>query len=952
MSFEKKSSTPVLSLQATIHEYEHTKSGAIHIHLETAGPELCFLVALPTLPYSNNGVAHILEHTTLCGSMNFPVRDPFFAMLKRSTSTFMNAITYPDRTVYPFATQDVRDFDNLLNVYLDAVFNPKLEYADFLQEGWRLEETPDGLKFQGVVLNEMKDFSADPISAAINGINGALLKGTPYEYESGGLPSAIPSLTYEQLREFHMANYSPSQAVFMSSGPVDVIKLQKIIAEKVLLESLSTRVPRQALPLAAEQDAPKEVQISVPHHEQGPRKFGYITAWRLGATDCIDSYLKASLLEGALLGSASSPVTLAIEAAGFGYPSQLNGLSNHMREMVLYVGMTDLTKAQAKKAGDVIWKALVAASNEGVSVTQLRTILRDITFEQRSNNGGHMPKDLESLSDALPFVFNGKPAAEAFNFEESVDRMKCLIEDPEFFKGLVLELLLNPNRVHATVVGDPEFVDRCEYEEKQKLTELEKRLTESERNRIRQDSEMLREKQRQKQDTSMLPRITPGDVSKKCHPSVQVPEPEDGLTVANISACGIVRASVGYDISGLSSTDWQWCSLYAMLIPKLGIGEMDYQEADEYRQALSPVLEVSMQAVQSLQEGAPFRVKIEFEAEGLQEEYRQLAELLNACISSARFDEVDRIGYIVSMALSDLEAAIAGDGDSYAASFVASPLSPMAYFNDLTEGVESLSFAKYLANELETPSGVKRISKKIAEIHKLVLLSKPEVLVIGDSSITAGLAEMLLPLLAGAPGARSKTVFVPAIPPAKHVLHAAAQVNHCEIAWKAPKIGADSSGAFEVLSNLLTNEVLHRLIREEGGAYGAVAEYDPFNGIFKMSSNRDPNLESTYKAFGVALQWGTDGEITDLMIEEAIICSIKDMDRPRAPHEEVRTALKRRQIGLTDEMRNQFRTQILECNVGNIRDAARMIASAEPSKCAFAGQKSILTGMEPIELAF
>ena len=223
MAFNKLRTRSIPSMHAEVQEYEDQASGARHIHLATDDPELVFLVGFPTVPDTSDGRAHILEHLALCGSARYPVRDPFFSMLRRTTAHFMNAMTYSDKTVYPFATADKTDFFNLLDVYLDAAFFPRLDYLDFLQEGWRLALDDDRLACHGVVFNEMKGAFSDPVRALSCGISAHLLKGTTYAFESGGDPLDIPSLTHEALKEFHATHYHPSQAVFMSAGRIDAL---------------------------------------------------------------------------------------------------------------------------------------------------------------------------------------------------------------------------------------------------------------------------------------------------------------------------------------------------------------------------------------------------------------------------------------------------------------------------------------------------------------------------------------------------------------------------------------------------------------------------------------------------------------------------------------------------------------------------------------------------------
>ncbi|RYE73105.1 MAG: peptidase M16, partial [Oxalobacteraceae bacterium] len=365
MTFIEKQVRPINAMQAVLREYEDPASGARHIHLATDDAEMVFLVAFPTVPDKDDGRAHILEHLALCGSRRYPVRDPFFSMLRRSTATYMNAMTYPDRTVYPFASTSKADFFNLLGVYLDAAFFPKLDYLDFLQEGWRYTLEDGKLGYGGVVFNEMKGAFADPMRALAQGMDAVLFKGTTYEVESGGDPLAIPSLTHDDLKQFHASHYHPSQAVFMTAGAIDPLEVQQVIAEHVL-SRLEGTAPRMMPELAPTWDAPQETTIRIPSPTAKDDEFGIQLAWLAGESADANAYYRAQLLEAGLVGDASAPLLHAMESAGYGRPSAFNGMDPSHRQLVFHLGMEGLTRAQTGIARDLIWRTLEKTAETGV----------------------------------------------------------------------------------------------------------------------------------------------------------------------------------------------------------------------------------------------------------------------------------------------------------------------------------------------------------------------------------------------------------------------------------------------------------------------------------------------------------------------------------------------------------------------------------------------------------
>ena len=385
-TFELLRTHSIPSLQATLEEYRDPATGARHVHLANDEADLAFLVAFPTVPDNSDGRAHILEHLALSGSERFPVRDPFFSMMRRSTATFMNAMTYADRTVYPYASTDARDYFNLLDVYLDATFFPKLDYLNFRQEGWRHVFEGGKLAYQGVVFNEMKGAFADPGRALYHGLLANLLPGTTYEVVSGGDPLDIPGLTHAALKEFHASHYHPSQALFMTAGPVPAREIQQRIGERVLSRLPGSAAPK--LPQLAALEAPRQAAIKVPAQAGRDDVFGIQFAWVLGESADSTAFQQAHLLEAGLLGDASAPLRKAMESAGYGRPSRMNGVDNSARQLAFHLGMEGLKQHQVADAQIRIWGALEQAAHTGVPEGILRAALRDIRYQQRNTATG------------------------------------------------------------------------------------------------------------------------------------------------------------------------------------------------------------------------------------------------------------------------------------------------------------------------------------------------------------------------------------------------------------------------------------------------------------------------------------------------------------------------------------------------------------------------------------
>ena len=338
-AFEFKNAHFIETLNLTVEHYQHNVTGAAHYHLATDDPQNVFLVALRTVPMDSTGVAHILEHTTLCGSEKYPVRDPFFMMIRRSLNTFMNAFTSSDWTAYPFATENRKDFQNLLQVYMDAVFFPELNELDFSQEGHRFEfeemTNPDSdLTYKGVVFNEMKGAMSSPVSTLWQTLTSELYPTNTYHYNSGGEPEDIPDLTYQQLLDFHKYHYHPSNAVFMTYGDISAFEHQTQF-EELGLERFKGTVPQVHVDLEQRYTEPKVIEKSYALDEDDTaNKTHIVMAWLLGQNQDPLNVLRGHLLSAVLLDNSASPLRKALEDTKLATaPSPLLGFEESNKEM-------------------------------------------------------------------------------------------------------------------------------------------------------------------------------------------------------------------------------------------------------------------------------------------------------------------------------------------------------------------------------------------------------------------------------------------------------------------------------------------------------------------------------------------------------------------------------------------------------------------------------------------
>ena len=519
-AFEEIRRYPIDSLNLEYQEYKHQKTGARHIHLSADDDQNAFLVAFLTVPQDSTGVAHILEHTALCGSKRYPVRDPFFMMMRRSLNTFMNAFTSSDWTAYPFASRNRKDYFNLLDVYLDATFFPSLNELDFRQEGHRLDFTEPGntdspLTYKGVVFNEMKGAYSSPNARLMKQFSRALFPSITYHHDSGGDPANIPDLTWEQLKAFHARHYHPSNAVMFTYGDLPAAELQSRFEDRALAEFDHLDVSDLAIPDEKRYTSPQNITATYPLPE-GPteNRTHVVLGWLLGRNSDIRKVMEARVLADVLLDNSSSPLRLALETSDLGTsPSPLCGVDDDTREMGFAAGMEGTDPERADEVEALILGVLKEVGEKGVPAEAVKSVLHQLELSQREVTGDGFPYGLQlSLRALTPALHGGDPVS-ALEIDDLLQQVRKDAEDPQFIPRLIKELLLNnPHRVRLVMSPDPELINKEEAAEAQVLKQLDGSLQQEERERIAKLAVALEERQTSKDNPELLPRVTLADV--------------------------------------------------------------------------------------------------------------------------------------------------------------------------------------------------------------------------------------------------------------------------------------------------------------------------------------------------------------------------------------------------------------------------------------------------------
>ena len=945
-AFEWLRSQKLESLNITVEEYRHRKTGAVHYHLAADFDENVFLVALRTVPMDSTGVAHILEHTALCGSEKFPVRDPFFLMLRRSLNTFMNAFTSSDWTAYPFASQNRKDFQNLLEVYLDAVFFSKLDPLDFAQEGHRIEfsdpKNPNSeLVFKGVVFNEMKGAMSSVPSTLWHTLCKYLYPSTTYHFNSGGDPEYIPDLTYSDLQHFYKHHYHPSNAIFMTFGDIPAHEHQAQF-ETLALSRFDKLDVTIAVPEEKRYHAPIRVEESyaLPEDEDFEDKAHIVMGWLLGESANLDDLLKAQLLSSVLLDNSASPLQRALETTDLGSaPSPLCGLEDSMRELTFVCGLEGSNADQLDAVEQLVLDTIRDVAENGVSQERIEAVLHQLELHQREIGGDSYPYGLQLILHGLSAATHrGDPIA-VMNLEPVLEKLREDIKNPEFIKQLARDLLLdNPHRVTLTMTPDREISARREAAEVKRLAQIKRTLDDSGRQQIVELAQKLEARQQQKFDESILPKVTLTDVK----PDIRVLESQHkklGVLPTTSYARGtngIVYQQIIIELPPLDDELLALLPYYTNALTEVGVGTRDYLETQDWQSAVCGSIHAYTTLRGAIDDEQTTQAALVLSSKALARNHRQQSELMKATLESVRWDELPRLRDLIAQQRARREQSITGNGHGLAMNAACAGMSPVAKLTHELSGLAGIQAVKALDDSLNDDTALQALAEKFRQLHLALVAGRKQMLLIAEAEALADIERgaaalwgsttlpMHIDLLETAP-LRSVT---------RQLWQTNTQVNFCAKAYPTVPVDHPDAAALTVLGGFLRNGYLHSAIREQGGAYGGGASQDSNIAAFRFYSYRDPRLTATLDDFDASLQWLHQNEHDPEQLEQAILGVIGSMDKPGSPAGEAKQDFHNNLFGRTPEQQRRFRARVLAVTLDDLISVAQKYLQPELASIA------------------
>ncbi|HIJ85544.1 MAG TPA: peptidase M16, partial [Magnetococcales bacterium] len=822
---------PIEALKVTVESYLHEATQARHLHLAADDPHNAFLVAFLTVPTDSTGVAHILEHTALCGSQRYPVRDPFFMMLRRSLSTFMNAFTASDWTAYPFASQSRKDFSNLLDVYLDAAFFPQLLELDFAQEGCRLElenreDAASKLVYKGIVFNEMKGAMSSPERVLWEHLSKQIFPTNAYHFNSGGDPECIPDLTWEDLKNFHARHYHPSNAIFMTFGNVPASEHQAIFQDRVLGRFKKMDCHFQ-VPLEKRLPTPVRVtgRYALDGEEDTNAKTHIVLGWLLGESVDQELLLKTHLLNGVLLDNSSSPLLKFLETTDLGTsPSPVCGLDDSGREMVFACGVEGSEPELADQVEQGIFAVIEKVARDGVEMERVDAVLHQLELSRREIGGDGLPYGLKLMLTALPAALHGGDPVAALALDPLLEKLREDVKDPNFIKDLARKWILdNPHRVRVVLAPDTTLNAQSAEREASRLAALKEKMTPEDIVQVQRSAAALQTRQEQEDDSEILPRVTLADVPP--NPVIPVGTIQKNLAIPlthfDRPTNRLVYQQVILDVPDMDDELLDLLPLFSSCLAEVGVGDRDYLVTQAWQSAVTGGIGARFSVRSDVDDVGRFRCVFSVYGKALTRNQLPLAELVRDTLLRARFDELTRLRELMAQFRASAELRVNDNGHGLAMSAASSFSSPTGYLHELWSGMSAIQRLKKLDESLDDPGELTLLSQRFQSIQYQLLKGPRQLLVVGEKD-DFGPMEHSLARLWSDPNADAFDPLHPRFAQARRNLgwEIVTTVNFCARVNRCVPFSHPDAPVLSVLGQYLKNGFLHRAIRERGGAYG------------------------------------------------------------------------------------------------------------------------------------
>ncbi|WP_320129558.1 insulinase family protein [uncultured Sphaerochaeta sp.] len=936
--------TPLEDYKATGYLFRHIATGMEVYQVVNDDSELFFGYVFKTTPSNDYGIAHILEHSVLAGSQKYPVRDPFMTLLKGSTNTYMNAMTYPDKTVYPAASPLREDFENLFNVYSDAVFAPLLREETFQQEGVRLVCDGEACHFEGVVFNEMLGDGADHDSIVGRQSVRTLFPDTLYTFESGGIPEEIIKLDYQQFLSFYGRFYHPSNCRLFLYGKLPVGEKLEYLDKEYLRTCGMIKVD-DIPPCSQPWSSPRHFTFTSPVEEgEGEGNCSVVLSWATSEVSDPLEVITLSTLVDILLGNPGSPLYKALLDSKLGLDiSPESGMSADFRQMPFVVGFKGIKQEKAEEAENLILSEIKKLVTDGIDREVIASCVKRAKFKQQEIPGG-IPTGIRALLRSLRAWLLDLSPSESIGISKPLVALEAAMEknDRYFEDWMQKHLLDNPHRCLVTVVPDKEHLKRqlgsIEKYAKQQYDALGKKGVKS---LMEQNGRFLEFEQQGDTPEALatVPRLhledLPNEVKTNTHEYSLLAGRD--LFYRPLFCNGIVYADLAIQIEDLSERELRLMPLYIRLIQMTGLGDLTYPQVSTRLRHLTGDFSLFLESGSTL-EATTDRQLVLSRIKTLVEDFPEAMTFIGDLFRNAKVGDPERIQAALSDLTTDYADNVTYNAHSFAALAAASVMSNVQHEGEILSGFHQWFFLKTLLED-QIPS----LAKELLALQKtLCSRSRFSLHLTCDEQyakdLTSTLETFLLDFPQGEGIVHRQRNYKEVSESEAHSIglyRLPSTVSYSAYVLKSSPCGSKLQAAQVLLGQILSGNDLWEIVRGQGGAYGVSAHADVMEQLFLFTSYRDPRIAGTLADFRKVLETYATKKIDWKDIENALISTVGDDLKPLSPSQEAILSFRRILYRITDEFRSKRRKQLLEITAQDLNEGAKALLENAEQKDSF-----------------
>ena len=944
----------VEEVHSDVYLLEHLQSGAHLLYLGNEDDNKVFSIAFRTPSRDDTGVAHILEHSALCGSRKYHLKEPFVELVKGSLNTFLNAMTYPDKTMYPVASRNDKDFRNLMDVYLDAVFYPLIYENKFTlrQEGWHynLENVEDELTYNGVVYNEMKGVYSSPDALMENEAMKALFPDSPYRFESGGYPDAIPELTQEMFEDFHKTYYSPENSYIYLYGDMDIEATLAYLDEEYLSNFTKTGKVDSEIPMQASFARTKEVEAYYPVDagEDCSAKTYHELSIVVGTATDVKTSMALRLLEGVLLESESSPLRRALMNAGIA--QNISGsYVGSLLQPIFSIKASGSEPELRDKFVSTIYKNLQEITINGLDKKLLEAALNSTEFKMRESDFGAYPKGLiYGIGVMDNWLYGGNPI-EGMRYNKILKELREGL-NTRYYEQLIEGYLLdNTHKVIVSLVPQPGKEETDRTIELEKMAAIKATMSKEELEAYAADCAELHRRQAtpdRPEDLASIPILERSDIRREIEKFHVEEEKLGDNTLLYVPAVTnkIAYFNWYFDITGVESRLLPYCYLLTDVLGKFNTTSFTYEELATNSIMYTGGILFNTRALSDANDADVYKIQFSLKAKALMENLPKLFDILKAVALESKLDDIKRFRELVAELKTDWDGNFFNRGQNVAIARLYGYCSAAARVNEQ----DHFSYYQFLKNLVDNFDEVgETVLAELRTLFGKVFQKNYYMFAYScDDELREEVRKYALDftnLLPESDIAGKAPDIVP-LTEVNEAITTAGKVQYVVAGGNFIKHGHKYTGAMRVLETILRYEYLWTKIRIQGGAYGATTRFDS-NGLAIFASYRDPKLAESLQAYYDLPAWLEKEEFSARELDKYVIGTISGMDTPLTNTMRLDAVTTAWLKGITDEQRQQARNEVLDVTNEDLQALAPVIRDMLSD-----GYVCVVGGKQPIEV--